>query len=63
MIKIDLELFKKHYLKENLTISECASIFNCGRTTVNRFRKKNNIRKSQHLINKKNSEVSFKYNI
>ena len=47
--QIDLDVFKKKYLLENLAIQECASYFDCGKTTIVRFCKKHNIKKPKNL--------------
>ena len=60
--EIDLQVFKDKYLKENLTIPECASFFSCGKSTIVRFCKRNGIKKPTELINKNNSRSSTIHN-
>lgn len=59
--EIDLHLFKKKYLDENLTISQCAQLFDCGKTTITRFCKKHSIVKPKEMINKNMSAGSKKH--
>lgn len=47
MKEINIEDFKKQYLDNNLTQEECAKIFGCSKTTINRFCKKYNIVKGK----------------
>lgn len=48
----DIDFFKKYYIDENHTQSECAEYFKCTRETIVKFCRENNIKKEREQINK-----------
>lgn len=60
-LKIDPEQLKYNYLVKNMTISQCAEHFNCGKTTIVRLCKEHNLAKPVELKNKNISKATTKH--
>lgn len=49
-VQVDIELFKKYYIEQNLPIRKCADLLGVSISTINRCINNENIRKSKDLI-------------